>query len=437
MSERRPHVVLVALFYPPSRASGVYRALAMANHFAANGWDTTVVTVTEDFYDRVVGSRDDSLLATIDPRIDVVRVPMPMSHLDPDLRHRSRLATDLPFVHRALTIAGQRFVFPEQYASWIRPVVSAIGGVHKRRPVDVVVATGNPWSSFAAAYGARVRHRIPYVLDYRDSWTLDLFTEGDAFPPGHLARRWEARLVAGASRLTFVNEALREWHAQRYPAAAERMLVLPNGYDADLLGEPAFRPPAPDRPLRFGFVGTVTDRHPHAEMWEGWRIARQDPALDGATAHVYGHLGFFAAQAERIAGLMPLEEGIGVSYDGPVSKATIGDVYEDLDAILLMAAPSRYVTSGKVFECMASGKPIVGVFTQTTAIAEPLDGYPLSFPAATLTARGVADALLAAARGARTSTQRQHDDALAHARTYRRDTLLEPFVEQVREVARG
>ncbi len=432
---RRPHVLLVAMYYPPSRASGVFRPLAMANHFAASGWDVTVVTVTEDFYDRVVGSRDDSLLAKIDPRVHVLRVPLPMSHLDPELRHRGRLATTLPFVHSRLTIAGQKHVFPERYGSWILPVAREIGRVHRHHPVDVVVATGNPWADFAAAYVAHLRHRIPYVMDYRDSWTLDLFEETDAFPPGHLAQRWERRLIGSAARVTFVNAALRHWHAQRYPDAADRMRVLPNGYDADLLGEPRFRAPEPGAPLRFGFIGTVTEQHPHDAMWQGWTLARRDPAMADATAHVYGHLGFFARQADRIRALLPLEDEVGVTYEGPVSKATIGGVYDGLDAILLMAADSRYVTSGKVFECMASGKPIAGVFSPTTAIAEPLAGYPLAWPAAELTPQGVADALVATARGARTQTERQHVEALAHARTYRRDALLEPFVDEIAQVA--
>lgn len=432
---RRPHVVLVAMYFPPSRASGTFRPLAMANHLVDDGWDVTVVTITEDFFDRVVGSRDDSLMDAIDPRVHVVRAPMPMSHLDPDIRHRSRLATDLPFVHKAMTAGGQKLLFPERYASWIPSVVSTVGKVHRAHPVDVVVATGNPWSGFAAAWGVKVRHRIPYVLDYRDSWTLDIFTEEDAYPPGHLARRWEKRLIGGASRVLFVNEALRAWHAERYPGAAARMRVLPNGYDPGLLGEAAFRAPEPGAGLRFGFVGTVTDRHPHDAMWGGWAAARTDPALAGATAHVYGHLGFFSSQEDRIRGLLPLEDGTGVTYDGPVAKAEIGDVYQGLDVILLMAADSRYVTSGKVFECMATGKPIVGVYSPSTAIAEPLAGYPLSFPARELTVEGVRDALVAAAHGARTATEAEHDKSVEHARTYRRDTLLDPFVTELAEVA--
>ena len=187
--------------------------------------------------------------------------------------------------------------------------------------------------------------------------------------------------------------------------------------------------------LRFGFVGTVTDHHPHEAMWGGWRRAIADPALSGASAHVYGHLGFFANHRERIGALLPLREGIGVSYDGPVAKADIGATYAGLDVILLMAADSRFVTSGKVFECMATGKPIVGVYSPRTAIAEPLEDYPLSFPAAELTPAGVADALVAAAHGARAARPADHEAALAHARPFRRDTLLAPFAEDLAVIA--
>lgn len=433
-SGARPHIAIVAMFFPPSRASGVYRPLATANLLVEMGWDVTVVTADPTFFDDITGSRDDSLLAAIDPRVRVERVAVPSQHLQRDVRKMSRLRADMPLIATAGARIGQK-VFPDKYVTWLPGVVRRLLGVHRRNRIDVVLATGNPWTAFKAAHDFGRLARVPYVMDYRDSWTLDLFEETDAFPPGHLARRWESRLIGSAARVTFVNEALRHWHAERYPAAADRMRVLPNGYDADLLGEPGFRSPEPGAPLRFGFIGTVTDRHPHDAMWEGWKLARRDPAMAGATAHVYGHLGFFAGQADRIRALLPLDENVGVTYEGPVSKATIGKVYDDLDAILLMAADSRYVTSGKVFECMASGKPITGVFSPTTAIAEPLAGYPLAWSAAELTPLGVADALVATARGAREQTAGQHVDALVHARTYRRDALLEPFVAEVAEVA--
>ncbi len=431
--DRRPHVVLIAMYFPPSRASGVYRALAMANFLARAGWRVTVVTVTEDFFDRITGSRDDSLLDAVDPAVRVVRVPLPVAHLETDVRHMGQFRTTFPRLHEAVTRGHQRRVFPEVYNTWIVPAARATGEVHRRTPVDVVVATGNPWSAFAAAWLVNRRHRIPYVMDYRDSWTLDLFAEADAFPAGHLARRWERLLLRGATGAYFVNRALLEWHAERYPDVADRMGVLPNGYDPDFVGEPSFRPPG-DGPLRFGYVGTITDKLPHQQMWQGWAAVRDDPAMAQASAHLYGHLGFFPASRDRVRSMLPLERS-DVHYEGPVAKSDVAATYEQLDVLLLMAADSRYVTSGKVFECMASGRPLVGVHSPSTAIAEPLRGYPLYFPAERLDAEAVGRALVAAAHGARTATREQVDACRAHARTYRRDSLLVPFEADLREVA--
>ena len=38
-------------------------------------------------------------------------------------------------------------------------------------------------------------------------------------------------MLTGVRRGLFVNEALRGWHADRYPEAADRMMVVPNGWD--------------------------------------------------------------------------------------------------------------------------------------------------------------------------------------------------------------
>ena len=50
----RPRLLYVAWGFPPCRGSGVYRALATANAFAAGGWDVTVLTVEREVFGPVV-----------------------------------------------------------------------------------------------------------------------------------------------------------------------------------------------------------------------------------------------------------------------------------------------------------------------------------------------------------------------------------------------
>jgi glycosyltransferase involved in cell wall biosynthesis len=428
---RRPHLLLVAMFFPPSRASGVYRPLAMANFFAARGWRVSVITATRDFFEDITGSIDPTLEGFIAPEIDVIRVPVPAGHLQTDVRKLGWMRANFPKLTGKIDSARLK-VFPDRYSTWIPGVLRRALGLHARRPVDLVLATGNPWSAFEVARQFGRLTRLPYVLDFRDSCTLNQFSEEDAFPPDNPAQAAEARVVTGATRTVFVNEPMRAWHAAKYPAAAERMAVLENGYDANLVASPPFHAPDTDVPLRFGSVGTITEHWPHDAAWPGWRLARAEPELAGATVRLYGHLGFFPAAAPRIRRMLP--DADGVTYAGAVAKADLSDVYGSFDVILMAIPSSRFVTAGKVYECMATGRPIVAIHSPESAASDPLRGYPLWFPVAELTAEATRDAIIAAARAARTMTEQDYQVALAHADKFRRERLLEPFEQQMRSI---
>lgn len=436
-TRRPPHMVLIAMFFPPSRASGVYRPLAMANYFAHLGWRVTVITADEGFTRDVTDSMDESLLERIHPAVRVERVRVPAGHMQTDVRRMSTLRANLPRWYAARTRWLTRHYFPDRYAPWAPLVVARALRVHARRRIDVVVATGNPWSAFRAAWRIGRLTRAPYVMDYRDSWTLNQFSETEAYPVGSPQHRWEERLMAGARRIVFVNEPMRAWHADRYPAVAERMRVVENGHDPDLLHRPTFSEVPADRPLRFGYVGTITAQLPHAETWEGWAMAREAPELAGATAHLYGHLGFFASGQDALRRLLPDPDTSGVTWEGAVPKTQLADVYDSLDVLLLMIPSSRFVTAGKTYEGMASGGPIVSIHSPETAASGPLRGYPLWFPVRRLDAESVRDALVAAARARRAMTADQLAACLAHADLYRREVQVARLERDLREVCRG
>lgn len=425
---QKPHLLLIAAFYPPSRASGVFRPLAMGNYFAERGWHVSVITVQEEYFDRVTASRDDSLLEAIHPDIDVIRVPMPLQHLERDMRRFGPFRANFPHLHSELY---QRLTVLDRYTPWLPGVVRAAVSLHRRDPLDLVLATGNPWTSFGAAAAIHRITRVPYVIDYRDSWTLNQFTQEPAFPEGDPAYRWEPRLLGGAASIVFVNEGMRDWHAERYPHLRDRMVVLQNGYDADLLTS-TYRAPEPQEPLRFGYLGTLTDQYDNTAFWKGWKLALQDPSMAGASANVYGHVGFFGGGAARQAQGLPDASVPRAMYHGPVAKADVAATYEGLDVLLFLVPDSPYVTSGKTYEYMATGKPIVAVHSPESAAGEPLRGYPLRATVADMTPEAIRDALLEGARLARSATRADHDAALAYAHSYDRRELLAPFEAQLR-----
>jgi glycosyltransferase involved in cell wall biosynthesis len=441
---RRPRLLYLAFYFPPSRASGVYRARATANHFAAAGWDVTVLAAPLKFLYDVTGSTDEKLLDTVDPRIRVERPELDLARWSHELREMSWFRGTMPGLAKRLSHWRDFKQFPEVYVSWGRSAVAAALKLHRREKFDAVLATGNPFAAFGTAWAVNRLTGLPYVLDYRDSWTLDLFTDAPAFPPRHPAWKWEWRVIRRSAATVFVNNALREWHAARYPRAAERMMVVPNGWDPDLLDVAPNEPPPGDRPLRFNYLGTVTTYQPVEEMAAAFAQARQHAELAGAELNVYGHLGFFQHSRSSFlsrfelnaAGEVDPERDNGVRVRGAVSKTEVSSVYAESDVLVFLAAGARYVTSGKVFEYMATGRPIVSVHAPEIAAREVLAGYPLWFTADSLDPDKIAESFVAAGRAAREATPEVRAAARRYAHGFQRDTLLRPLEERMRAMVR-
>ncbi len=443
MARRRsPRVLYLSFYFPPSRASGVYRARATANHLAAAGWDVTVFAAPLEFLREAAGSVDEKLAGTVDPRVRIERPWQSLFGWTPDVRRFGRLHRQMPTLTHTLYEAAQR-IFPERYNSWGLAAVAKALRLHARTRFDVVVATGNPFAAFGAAWMIHKLTGLPYVVDYRDAWTLDLFSDEPAFPAGHEAWTWERRVLRDASAAVFVNAALRQWHADRYPEDAGKMMVVPNGWDADVLAEPTGQSIAPrNRPLRFSYVGTVTPAQPVVELAEAFRRARSHPLIADAELNLYGHLGFFKGHHHQLADALDLDhdnrvggEDTGVHYRGPVSKTEIAHTYARSDVLIFLAGGGRYVTSGKIFEYMAVGKPIVSVHAPGIAAAEVLAGYPLWFNAGSLDPDDIAQSMILAAKAAADLTPETRAAARAHAERYTRDHVLIPFEERLRSIS--
>lgn len=426
----RPHLLYVAWGFPPCRSGGVYRALATANRFAARGWRVTVITAQRETFIRYTGA-DTSLEQRIDPSIRVVRLPFSWPVLEPDLRRWSRLRIQRPGLWAKARARRDQVPFPEiGYGPWRRPLEAAAERIHRDDPVDLVLSTANPHVAFTAGYRLHRRHGVPYVMDYRDAWLLDVFSGERLHRPNSRAARWERRLIESAHEVWFVNDPIRDWHRRLYARHADRMHTVANGFDPEFTDAylPRERPSA--EPLTFGYIGTVTTKVPLAPFVAGWRTAHErDPRVRTATAAIHGYLGFYATPRPDLLKLVEEAADTGVSYEGPAGKSDIGAVYDSFDVLLLILGAGAYVTSGKVFEYIATGLPIVSVHDPGNATSQVLQGYPLWFPAASLEPGDVADALSRAAAAAVSAGGEVRDQARRFAATYSRPGQLDPRID--------
>lgn len=428
MSSARPHVLYVAWGFPPGRGPGVYRALATANGLVRSGFDVTVLTADRETFISQTGV-DGSLESRIDESIDIVRVPFVWpSRADWNIRHWGFRRGWNFRKWRDQQKADEVADFPElTYGTWFRPLIAAAEQVHLRRPVDLVVATANPNVDFAAADHLFRSAGVPYVMDYRDAWTLDLYNGEELHIDDPEVAAWEARLIENAREIWFVNDPIRQWYRSRYPSAADRMLVVENGHDPDFAPRPHTVARNTETPVNFGYIGTITNRVPFPSFVEGWNLARsRGGPMAAATADIYGYLGRGASPDKDFTAVLGRTSESGLSYHGPLDKEKVRDAYGSFDALLLILSAGHYVTSGKVYEYAASALPIVSVHDPGNAATAVLKDYPLWFPVTDLDAESIADALSAAAEAAQTADAEVRARCAAFAEGHTRDVQFAP-----------
>ncbi|WP_040155490.1 glycosyltransferase [Mobilicoccus massiliensis] len=433
MSSDAPHMLYVAWGFPPSRGGGVYRALATVNAFAREGFRVTVITADRETFELYTGV-DESLEAQVDPGVRVVRVPFDWPAMDTDLRHWSALRMWAGPLWRRWRIRKDRVSFPEiGYGPWRPRIEEAAKRIHAEDPIDLTVATANPNVDFCAAAVLNAEYGVPYVMDYRDAWMLDVFDGGLLHPEDSRVDRIEKSLLAGASEVWFVNNPIREWHVLRHPAVAPRMHVVANGHDPDFAPTPRLTPS--EGPLTFGYIGTASPKVPLEQFTEAWRLAKESGGdMTDARAQLWGYLGFYTAPSPSLSKLVQEQEPYGLTYEGPVPKARVRETYDSFDVCLLILGSGLYVTSGKVFEYAASALPIVSVHDPRNAATDILSEYPLWYGVTDLEPETIASALVAAAHGARTADEDTRRACAEFARRYSRDLQMTPRVKALKQM---
>jgi glycosyltransferase involved in cell wall biosynthesis len=432
---KRPHVIYLAIGFPPAAKSSTYRMRETANQFVKVGWDVTVVNIARESWELDSGI-DLSLLEQVDPRVKIVELPLAREDLETDIRLYDEARALDPNGWVAKLRRRQTETFPEpNFGEWRGDLEQAVLRIHREHPADLLLASCVPYVNLAAAWKLWEEAKVPYAVDFRDGWSIDVIDGVEAFSRDSEEGRWEQKVLDHAVSLWVVNDPIAEHYRKRYPEFADRVHVVRNGYDAD--SSPG-RVHKPDREsgLVFGYLGTVNFSIPHLEtVLNAWRAARKkEPLLANARFELRGHIGNGANRgANRHAEVLKEAEVDGVFFGGPAAKAEVSSIYAGWDAMVLILIGGRYVTSGKVYEYMATGLPIVSAHAVEHDASNVLKGHPLWTGAPGIDEEGLTESFIKAAHMAVETTDAEHAEAMAHADQFTREALMSVAVKNLVE----
>jgi glycosyltransferase involved in cell wall biosynthesis len=351
-----PKLLIVAFYFPPAGGGGVQRPLKFASHLAARGFEVHVLAPDDPKWI----DRDEALAVPERVHVHRARFVGPRGRRPAEELHGLRGARRAV---RRLGLLWRRLLVPDEHALWAPFAIRAATRIVRREGIDIVVTTSPPGSLHSVGAAVKRRTGVPWVADLRDP----LVAHPHRRMESRLVRLKEAgprrveRLVVGlADGIVAASEAIS---AQARERAGEKPVVtIASGADFDDFDGLEYR-----RGDRF--------RITHTGSFFGSRDPRPFLAalerVEGVEARFVGDSR--AADREWAAGLELGSRLEWLPFTGRVESLRL---QRDSEALLLLIPDAggrgEGILSGKVFEYLAAGRPVLALVPPGGAAARLL-----------------------------------------------------------------
>jgi glycosyltransferase involved in cell wall biosynthesis len=257
----------------------------------------------------------------------------------------------------------QRVACPDAQVAWTHFATRAAFRLVEQHGIDTVLLNTPPFSSMRIAVAVKLRYpHVKLIADIRDDWVgyhLPLFDSAPSEHKWRIAVRLERDLIECADYVSAVTPAQVRQIRERYPEQpTEKFVYTPNGYDPDVFRGFESRPHAQDG-LVITYFGSVYGNPVYCpKTFLDTVDALPEEIRSRIEIRFIGKVHaeaapLLAGRKSRVLqmGYMPQEQGIRH--------------LEETDCLLLIASdPTTH--AGKLFDYLATGKPIFAI--------TPLDG---------------------------------------------------------------
>ena len=382
--------LILAYDFPPFNSIGGQRPYAWLKYFREFGLSPTVVT---RHWDRKIKGPDDCNLPSIKTNVTeetsdygkVIRAPF-----YPSLRDKLIVRNDIPSVLLRKTLSVWQLLTEHYIRSSDnkRPILEAACEYLKQNKVDVIIACGEPFVLFRYAAELSREFETPWVGDYRDGWSTNYRWDDARFYgliQKSVQQKVEKRIVSSAKILTTAAPSFSKRLAKLTGRKPEDIPVIYNGYFEEKFNG------LDNIPLKKKFsithAGTLYYFQRVETFFNGLNLFLEQNPTAEVEVTFYG-LNFYPAQIDRI------KAAVGNADVTFTDKMPHDEILKELVSShvqLLLATPEKHQIYAKVFDYIATGRPILMVENDKGPLEEILSERENS--AIHSTAEGVANYL--------------------------------------------
>jgi len=366
-------VLLITYYWPPAGGPGVQRWLKFVKYLPDFGIEPIVYCPDNPNYPIT----DASLVADVSSDLTVLKTPIREPYKWAQLFSKSKTANlskglisnqkKQSILEKLLLFVRGNFFIPDARVSWIRPSVLFLSDYITTHQIDTIVTTGPPHSLHLIGLQLKQNHTIKWVADFRDPWTqigyhkklmLSSFAQKKH-------KKLETVVLQTADEIVVTSFKTKTIFSE---LTTTPITVLTNGFDFEITNDSTL-----DSKFTLSHIGSLlAGRNPYM-LWTVLSdlINESDEFASAFQLNLIGSVSTEVMDAIRIYGLENYISNIGYIPHNEVLE------YQKKTQLLLLieenSKETEYIIPGKLFEYMASKRPIIAIGPEVSDIEKILN----------------------------------------------------------------
>jgi len=352
-------VLIITYYWPPSGGAGVQRWLKFSKYLPEFGWEPIILTIDPEYAAYPV--TDNSLTEGLPLSIKVHKTPA-IDYFSIYKKDKSKIpaagfanSVDNTLKGKIFCFIRGNFFLPDPRKGWNNYAFKKACDLIEAEGIRHVITTSPPHST--QLIGLKLKKKYPaimWIADLRDPWT-DIYYYKQFYPTifsKMIDIRFERSVLKKADKIITVGVSLKTLFSSKMTDIKNKIEVITNGYDEnDFSGIIATTPSI----FTITYVGTLSDIYP----------------IDGFlnALHIFKEKGnkfmlrFIGAVSLKQKDLIQSKTGDSVLEFIPYVDHPAAIKFMLNSTVLLLIIPdhqsNKSIITGKLFEYIASGKPIV------------------------------------------------------------------------------
>ena len=359
MPEMQVPVLIITYYWPPSGGAGVQRWLKFSKYLPEFGWNPIILTVDQAYAAYPV--TDNSLRDDLPSSVKVYTTPA-TNYFSIYKKDKSRIPSagfannvDSTFKGKLFRFIRGNFFIPDPRRGWNKYAFKKACELIEKEGIRYVITTSPPHST--QLIGLKIKKRYPaikWIADLRDPWTDIYYYQ--QFYPTFLSKaidlRFEKSVLQRADKIITVGESLKKLFSTKASGVERKTEVITNGYDeSDFINVPKINPER----FTITYVGTLSDIYPIEGLIPALKIF-QEEGKDFI-------LRFVGTVSEKTKKMLVNEIPDNCLDFLPYAAHNVAVKHMYSSSLLLLIIPlhqsGKSIITGKIFEYMASGKPVL------------------------------------------------------------------------------